>query len=127
VQVPGSNPFPTVIGSNGTLTAAKATTNPVGETNPMAIVAAIDPTGLFLYRADWSGLTVFTLDRQTGNVTEMPDSPYENSQKFVGVAVDQLGKFVYAYAGTQLFAFSIEAGTGHLSLIAGSPFTASKR
>src|SRR5215475_4824533 len=26
-QVPGSTPFPTVIGSSGTLTAAKATTN----------------------------------------------------------------------------------------------------
>ena len=96
----------------------------VGETNPMAIVAAIDPTGSFLYQADWSGLTAFTIDRQTGNVTEMPDSPYENTQKFVGVAVDQLGKFVYAYAGTQVFAFSIQAGTGQLSPIAGSPFTA---
>src|SRR5438874_2674257 len=29
-QVPGSTPFPTVIGSSGTLTAAKATTNLVG-------------------------------------------------------------------------------------------------
>ncbi len=123
-QVPGSTPFPTVIGANGTVTAAKATTNAVGETNPMAIVGAIDPTGSFLYQADWSGLTAFTIDRQTGNLAEMPDSPYENSQRFVGVAVDQLGKFVYAYAGTQVFAFSIEAGTGHLSPIATSPFVA---
>jgi 6-phosphogluconolactonase len=122
-QVPGSTPFPTVIGANGTLTAAKATTNPVGETNPMAVVAAIDPTGSFLYQADWSGLTAFTIDRQTGDVTEMPDSPYENTQKFVGVTVDQLGKFIYGYAGPEVFAFSIEAGTGHLFPIAGSAFT----
>jgi 6-phosphogluconolactonase (cycloisomerase 2 family) len=90
----------------------------------MAIVIAIDPSGSFLYQADWSGLTAFTIDRQTGNVTETPDSPYESSQKFVGVAVDQLGKFVYAYAGTQVFAFSIEAASGHLTPIAGSPLTA---
>jgi hypothetical protein len=86
-QVPGSTPFPTVIGSNGTLTAAKATANPVGETNPMGIVGAIDPSGSFLYQADWSGLTAFTIDRQTGNVTEMSTSPYEASPKFDGVAV----------------------------------------
>jgi 6-phosphogluconolactonase len=106
------------------LTAAKATTNPVGETNPMAIVAAIDPTGAYLYQADWSGLTAFTIDRQTGNVTEMSPSPYETTQKFDGVAVDQLGKFVYAYAGGQVFAFAIQAGSGQLSPIAGSPFAA---
>lgn len=126
-QVPGSTPFPTMIGASGTLTAAKVTAaNPVGETNPMAIVGAIDPSGSFFYQADWSGLTAFTIDRQTGNLSEMPNSPYESSQQFVGVAVDQLGKFVYAYAGTQVFAFSIEAGTGHLSPIAGSPFTAAE-
>jgi 6-phosphogluconolactonase (cycloisomerase 2 family) len=113
-----------VIGSNGTLTAAKATANPVGETNPMGIVGAIDPSGSFLYQADWSGLTAFTIDRQTGNVTEMSSSPYEASQKLDGVAVDQLGKYVYAYGGGQVFAFSIQAGTGQLSPIAGSPFAA---
>lgn len=60
-QVPGSTPFPTVIGSTGTLTAAKATVNPVGETNPMSIVGAIDPTASFLYQAEWSGLTLSPL------------------------------------------------------------------
>lgn len=123
-QVPGSTPFPTVIGSTGTLTAAKATVNPVGETNPMSIVGAIDPTGSFLYQAEWSGLTAFTIDRQSGNVAEMSTSPYETSHKFDGVAVDQLGKFVYAYADGQVFAFSLQAGTGQLSPIAGSPFAA---
>jgi 6-phosphogluconolactonase len=124
-QVPGSTPFPTVIGSAGTLTAAKASANPVGETNPMSIVGAIDPTGSFLYQAEWSGLTAFTIDRQSGNVTEMSNSPYETSHKFDGVAVDQLGKFVYAYGDGQVFAFSIQAGTGQLSAIAGSPFASS--
>ena len=123
-QVPGSTPFPTVIGSAGTLTATKATTNPTQPFNPTAIVAAIDPTGTFLYQAVWPGLSAFTIDRQTGNLTEMPGSPYENSIKFDGVAVDQLGKFVYAYGNGQVFAYSIQSGTGQLTAIAGSPFTA---
>jgi 6-phosphogluconolactonase len=125
IHVPGVTPYPTTIGASGTLTAAKVTAvNPIGETNPMGVVAAIDPSGSFLYQAGWSGLTAFTIDRQTGNLAEMAASPYESSQKFVGVAVDQLGKFLYAYAGTQVFAFAIQAGTGQLSPIAGSPFTA---
>jgi len=123
-QVPGTTPFPTVIGSSGTLTAAKASTNPNQPFNAMAIDGAIDPSGKFFYQAAWPGLNAFTIDRNTGNLTEMPNSPYEPSQNFDGVAVDQLGKFVYGYANGQIFAFSIQAGTGQLTPIAGSPFPA---
>ena len=88
-QVPGSTPFPTVIGSTGMLTAAKATVNPVGETNPMSIVGAIDPTGSFLYQAEWSGLTAFTIDRQSGNVYRDEHLSIRDLTKIRRVAVDQ--------------------------------------
>lgn len=123
-QVPGATPFPTAIGASGTLTAAKVTMNPNQPFNPMAIVGAINPAGTFFYQAAWPGLNAFTIDRNTGNLSEMPTSPYETSQNFDGVAVDQLGKFVYAYANGQVFAFSIQSGNGQLTPITGSPFQA---
>ena len=97
-HVPGDTPFPTSIGASGTLTAAKVTMNSNQAFNPMAIVGAIDPSGKFFYQAAWPGLNAFTIDRNSGNLAEIPNSPYETSQNFNGVVVDQLGKFVYAYA-----------------------------
>lgn len=124
IQVPGGTPTATVINSNGTLTAAKVSVHQHTEPNPEALSAAIDPTGSFLYQAVWPGLWAFTIDRQTGNLTEMSASPYNDTENFEAVAVDQLGKFVYAYAAGRVFAYSIQAGTGQLTPIAGSPFPA---
>ena len=124
IQVPGGTPTATVINSNGTLTAASVSVHQHAEPNPEAINAAIDPSGSFLYEAVWPGLWAFTIDRQTGNLTEMAASPFDDTQKFESVAVDQLGKFVYAYANGQVFAYSIQGGTGQLTAVAGSPFPA---
>ena len=128
-QIPGANPIPTTINSNGTLTVAKLTT-PVptlaNGDNPWALNSAIDPSGNFLYEAAAPGLYGFRIDRQTGNLAQMSNFPVAPSQNFDAIAIDQLGKFVYAYAGSQLFAYTIQAGTGQLSPVAGSPFTAPK-
>src|SRR5690242_16324606 len=124
VQIPGAQPIATRINSNGTLTSASVNFMQVSG-NPMAMDAAIDPTGSFLYEAVRPGLYGFTINRQTGDLTVMPNAPVAPSQDFDSVAVDQLGKFVYAYGGSQVFAYSIQAGTGQLTSVAGSPFGAS--
>ena len=123
VQIPGAQPIPNKINSNGTLTPAKVNFMQVAG-NPMAMNAAIDPSGSFLYEAVQPGLYGFTINRQTGDLTVMPNSPVAPTQSFDAVAVDQLGKFVYAYGGGQVFAYTIQSGTGQLSPVAGSPFGA---
>ncbi len=126
IQVPGGTPDATMIDSTGTLTQATVTVNSNHtEFNPMAITGAIDPSGSFFYEAVHPGLWAFTIDRQTGNLTEMATSPYNDSVNFDSVAVDQLGKFLYAYDDSgNVYAYTIQSGTGQLSAIAGSPFAA---
>lgn len=125
VQIPGSTPIPTRIGSDGTLTAAKVSMPPFPPNlNPMAMNAAIDPSGTYFYEAVQPGIWGFTINRQTGDLTEMPNMPLASSQNFDAVVIDQLGKFLYAYGGGQVFAYTIQAGTGQLSPVPGSPFGA---
>lgn len=124
IQVPGVTPIPTTIGAAGTLTTAAATVSPYTVFNPMAMDAAIDPTGSFFYQAAEPGIWAFTIDRQNGNLTEMSGSPYDPTVKFETVTVDQLGKFVYAFAAGQVYAYSIQSGSGQLTAVTGSPFAA---
>jgi 6-phosphogluconolactonase len=124
VQIPGAMPVATKINSNGTLTPTKVNFTQVSG-NPMAMNAAIDPSGSFVYEAvRGGGLWGFTINRQSGDLTVMPNAPVAGSQDFDAVAIDQLGKFVYAYGGGQVFAYTLQPGTGQLSPIAGSPFGA---
>lgn len=125
VQVPGINPFATTINPGGTLTAATATVNTYTVFNPMGMDGAIDPSGSFFYQAGEPGLWAFNINRQNGNLTEMSNSPYDDTVKFEAVAVDQLGKFVYAFAASQVYAYTIQACSGQLTPVAGSPFAAS--
>jgi 6-phosphogluconolactonase len=117
-------PIATKINASGTLTLAKVNFTQVSG-NPMAMNAAIDPSGSFLYESvQGGGLWGFTINRQTGDLTVMPNAPVSPSQSFDAVAIDQLGKFVYAYGGGQVFAYTLQAGTGQLMPVAGSPFGA---
>lgn len=125
-QVPGYSPIPTKINANGTLTSAKLSAPPAPNTTntPMAMNAAIDPSGSFMYEAVSPGIYGYSINRQTGDLTQMANFPVAASQNFDAIAVDQLGKFVYAYGGGQIFAYTIQSGTGQLSPITGSPFAA---
>ena len=126
MQVPGNLPIPTKINTNGTLTMAHVNLiTPIDPNlNPMAMEAAIDPSGNYFYEAVAPGIWGFTINRQTGDLTEMPNAPFAPSQNFDAIVVDQLGKFVYAYGGGQVFGYTIQAGTGQLTPIVGSPFGA---
>jgi 6-phosphogluconolactonase (cycloisomerase 2 family) len=125
-QVPGYFPIPTRINSTGTLTSAKLTAPPApnSQNNPMGMNSAIDPSGSFLYEAVSPGIDGFSIDRQTGDLTQMANFPVAPSQNFDAIVMDQAGKFLYAYGGGQIFAYTVQPGTGQISPVAGSPFAA---
>ncbi len=123
-QVPGAAPIAVKVNSNGIVSLAKTNFTQFNA-NPMGMDSAIDPSGSFVYEAvNGGGIWSFTINRQTGDLTVMPNAPVAASQSFDAIAVDQLGKFVYAYGGGQVFAYSIQPGTGQLMPVAGSPFGA---
>ncbi|MBV9182415.1 MAG: hypothetical protein JO356_13980 [Acidobacteria bacterium] len=88
------------------------------------MAAAIDPSGSYLYQAVSPGIYGYSINRQSGDLTQMANFPVAPAQNFQAIVVDQLGKFVYAYDGAQLFGYAIQSGTGQLSPIPGSPFSA---
>ncbi|MBV9479195.1 MAG: hypothetical protein JO249_00370 [Acidobacteria bacterium] len=105
------------------MSPAKASfTTGINANNPTN--AAIDPSGTFLYQAAQPGIWGYTIDRATGNITQMSNTPFASAQNFDSIAIDQKGKFLYAFGGGELFAYSIQAGTGQLSAVPGSPFMA---
>jgi 6-phosphogluconolactonase (cycloisomerase 2 family) len=76
VPIPGS-PFPTGgIGSN---------------------LAAIDPTGKFLYVANSGSdnITGFTIDQTSGALTAIPGSPFAAGDRPLAVAIDPSGRYLY--------------------------------
>src|SRR5205814_6549574 len=92
-QVPGYSPIPTKINSNGTLTAAKLSAPPAPNTvnTTMAMNAAIDPSGNFLYEAVAPGIYGYAINRQTGDLTQIANFPVAPTQNFDAIAIDQLG------------------------------------
>jgi 6-phosphogluconolactonase len=87
----------------------------------MGMSSAIDPSGSFLYEATEPGIHAYTINRQSGDLTEMTNSPFAASQNFEAIVVDQLGKFVYAEGDGQVFEYTLQPGTGQLTPMAGSP------
>src|SRR5437016_11028332 len=107
-QIPNGAPIPAKINQQTGILSAVTITEP----NPLpnfAANSAIDPSGSFLYQATRPGLFAYTINRQTGALTQMANSPFSSSQNFDTVAVSQAGKFVYAYGDGQVFAHSIQA------------------
>jgi len=123
IQVPGGTPVPAKINSGGTLTGSRVgMTTGIQANNPRN--AAIDPTGTFLYQAAQPGIWGYKIDRSTGNITQMPNTPFASTQNVDTIAIDQRGKFLYAFGGGEVFAYSLQAGTGQLTAVPGSPFMA---
>lgn len=123
IQVPGGTPVPAKVDSDGTLTAAHVSqTTGINANNPPN--AAIDPSGTFLYQAAQPGIWGYTINRTTGDIAQMPNTPFASSQNFETIAIDQTGRFLYAYGGGEVFAYAIQSGTGQLVAVPGSPFMA---
>jgi 6-phosphogluconolactonase (cycloisomerase 2 family) len=92
----------------------------------LGIRVTCDPAGKFLLAVNSHEDTasVFAMDAGTGDLTQVPGSPFATNFVPTAVVVDPQGKFVYvANAGSgDLSVFSMDTTTGSLSSVAGSPF-----
>lgn len=94
-------------------------------------LVAIHPSGRFVFALSKTASTiaVFRLDRQRGDLTEVPDSPFraEASSPF-GLAFHPSGRFVYVaarFSGVAAYVFDQQSGV--LTALPGSPFPAQER
>ncbi len=102
-------------------------------TNTNGLQITFDPAGKFAYVVADNGRTyrtstivAYTIDANTGALSEVPGSPFTARNWPVSVTVDPSGKFAYAANrhSDNVSAYNIIANTGALSEVAGSPFAA---
>ncbi len=86
---------------------------------------AISPNVKFAYVAEGSGVSGYTVDATTGNLTAVAGSPFAAGTNPSGVAVDPSGKFVFVTnAGSNnVSAYTLDSTTGVLTEVSGSPFS----
>src|SRR5229473_2972862 len=75
-----------------------------------------------------STVSGYSVDPNTGALTQLPGSPFAGGLGPFTVTVNQSGKFVYVANGqlttNNVSAYQIDPTTGELSQISGSPFVA---
>jgi 6-phosphogluconolactonase len=112
--------------NTGALSAATGSPFHAGDINEnVPGVLTVDPAGKFLYVGDANSaeISTFSINRDTGVLTEVADSPFPSGAS-AATRVHPSGKFLYAANFDQgsISAFNIDSGTGVLSEIPGSPF-----
>jgi 6-phosphogluconolactonase len=100
-------------------------TTPYGVAEDSVYGIAGDPTGRFLYSANYNDGQVggFRIDPFTGALTRVPGSPFPAGSGPYTVAVDPKGRFVYvSNLGGNISAYRIHEFSGELTPVPGSPF-----
>jgi 6-phosphogluconolactonase (cycloisomerase 2 family) len=106
-----------------------------------ANTTVIDPSGKFLYvgyqfsvggLGYYGGVAAYSIDAASGELTDVPGSPFSVDGAPNSAAIDASGKFLIVSIGLLpgvaspspncLAVFSIESGTGTLTPVPGSPF-----
>lgn len=103
---------------NGDGTLTQITSNPVALSGVQAIVASSS----LLFASSPAGITVYAVDSNSGELTEITGSPFPGGNQLGDLNVDPSTKFLYAVNGRQIVAFAIGRG-GSLSRVPGSPFS----
>lgn len=84
---------------------------------------AVDSSGSFLVVADASSkISVFQINKNTGQLTPAPGSPYPVSNQPRSLAVHTSFVYVASRGSGAIDGFQIDSATGTLSPVAGSPF-----
>jgi 6-phosphogluconolactonase len=131
---PGNVSAYTIDVTTGALTPVPGSPFPAG-LNSRSV--AVDPTGHFAYVVnggsglDTSGsISAYTIDPETGALTQVPGSPFTVGGQPGSVAVDRTGQFAYVVGGGlggdipgSISAYTIDPETGALTQVPGSPFT----
>ena len=92
-----------------------------------AVDITVDPSGRFVYMADYTGgISAYTLNPATGGLKAVSGSPFPGGVGVNSVTVDPTGKFVYAAVEgpRAISAYTIDSSTGALTTVVGSPFPA---
>lgn len=92
-------------------------------TNEEPDSAAVDPSGKFIYVADYAEnqISAYAITASTGALSYVQGQPFYVGSDPGGVAIDPTGSFAYVVADLEVDAFTITPD-GALSPISGSPF-----
>lgn len=103
-----------------------------GPTHRSPAYVAAHPGGHFVYVTQLpdpaapeedNGIRGYRVDQQTGELNELPNSPFSEGDVLGGAIVFRPdGKFLFS-SGGGLNAFAVDTETGTLTLVEGSPFT----
>jgi 6-phosphogluconolactonase (cycloisomerase 2 family) len=112
--------------TNGALTAVAGSPFAVisSGTTGEIIAGAIDPSGKYLYVADFnaSNIAAFAIDQQTGKLAAINGSPFAIGGVPSEMVIEPQGHVLYVSDSLGLSAYSIDNANGALSSLAGSPF-----
>jgi 6-phosphogluconolactonase (cycloisomerase 2 family) len=129
---PGNVSAYAIDATTGALTPVSGSPFPAG-LNSRSV--AVDPTGHFAYvvngssALDFSGsISAYTIDPETGALTQVPGSPFPVGGQPSSVAADPTGEFVYVAGGPGagprggVSGYRIDKKSGALEPVSGSPF-----
>ena len=110
-------------GGEGSSSAPPGNGNNAGGNNPSSPPPTTSGTR-FAYVAGIAGLNAFSIDSDSGKLTEI--ARFAGGTTPRSADVDPSDKFLYSGGAEGVYAYSIEPSTGGLSEIAGSPFASSE-
>jgi 6-phosphogluconolactonase (cycloisomerase 2 family) len=85
---------------------------------------AIEPSGRFVYVVGACGLSGFSINRTTRQLSELPGSPFDaQGAAYDAIAVDPTGRFLALAHRALVRLFKINAFTGALTYVSSSPST----
>jgi len=93
-----------------------------------ANIMAVDQTNNFLYVSTTSGISGFTINQATGQLTAIAGSPFaSNVSDSWAIVVTPNNSFLYqlqSHTSTNIYGYSINQSSGALTALSGSPFGA---
>jgi len=93
-----------------------------------ATLMVVDQTNRFLYVSTSGGISVYTIDQNTGQLTTIAGSPFgTNVIKPWTIVITPTNSYLYQLQSQDdknIYAYSIDQTSGALTAVAGSPFSA---
>ena len=118
--------------AHGTLTPINGSPFSIGPPPAFPAIAGgllTDPTGKFLFLANVFNLAVFNRDNQSGALTSIAGSPFQDSDGPFEMVSDAIGKFLYSnnlgFSSINVSGFVIDSNSGVLTALPDSPFPVS--
>ena len=105
---------------DGTARLPSSTINLGPNPGNFPIAMLVENSGRFLYMQQNIGVVVYSIDRNSGALTQVqgPDTTISLSM----AVADPLGPYVYSLSGTGVAGYQVDQQSGNLTAIPGSPF-----